>query len=103
MKNYNKLTVRWNKRERDFHISYPRRCDGHLASAVLFNKRMHPLFSQRKPGDPPWGFDPSFIEELESRGYDTKTLRFSVELRVKEPEKEKKVDEFNLRDYVGLE
>ena len=31
-------------------------------------------------------FEPSFIDELEQRGYDTKTLRFSVEKYNKEGE-----------------
>jgi len=79
--NRKKLLVRWSKKENDFFISYPSRPDGHLASNVLFSKRMYPKFGDRKPGEFPWDFDPSFIEELEKRGYDTKTLRLSVELK----------------------
>lgn len=75
--NRNKLVVFWSKREQDFLIRYPRSCDGSLAYGHFCAKRL-----RRAPGEtPPWDFDPSFVKELEARGYDTQTLRFSVERR----------------------
>lgn len=64
-----KLVVFWSKREQDFLIRFPTKPDGHLAHYV-FNCE-HP----RPNGE----WTPSFVAELERRGYDTKTLRFSVE------------------------
>lgn len=51
------LRATWSKRERDVIIHYPRKCDGHWLSGV---------------------FDKAFTDELEKRGYDVTTLRFSV-------------------------
>ncbi|HZG67765.1 MAG TPA: hypothetical protein VEZ12_13540 [Herpetosiphonaceae bacterium] len=51
-----KLTVRWSKRERDLMIDYPAKCDGALMASALDELR----------------------PELEARGYDITTLRFSV-------------------------
>lgn len=71
-----KLTMFWSKRERDFVYKYPSRPDGHL---------VHYVFSVGRWNDARRAVDLSFIQELEARGYDTKTLRFSVE-RKPEPE-----------------
>ena len=69
-----KLVVFWSKREKDFLIRYPRSCDGHFA-AYLFT-------AERPRGHgATLTFDKSAIADLEERGYDTKTLRFSVERR----------------------
>lgn len=59
------LTARWSKRERDVLYHYPRSCDGHL---------LHGAFG-RPMAD---GDGMSLIEELEKRGYDLTTLRFSI-------------------------
>lgn len=72
-----KLVVFWSKREQDFLIRFPRSADGHLAHHVLLSERMHVAPNQT----PPWDFDPSFVKELEARGYDTTTLRFEVTRR----------------------
>lgn len=68
------LKVVWSKRERDLLISYPSKPDGHLVHNVLNCKRCHPdmkgLFGVT--------WEPSFIDELEARGYDLTTLKFSI-------------------------
>ena len=67
------LVVFWNPRENDFTICYPRSSDGHYAHTVFCSERI--------AWRPVEGvvFDPPFVKELERRGYDLKTLRFSIE------------------------
>lgn len=60
-----KLTYKWSKRENDYLINYPRKCDGHL---------VHGFFAGYTNGK-------EFMEELEKRGYDLKTLKFEVKLK----------------------
>jgi hypothetical protein len=55
------LTMKWSKRERDVTISYPRSCDGHLMAGVLSGHNRDDL-----------------MKELDRRGYDLTTLRFSI-------------------------
>lgn len=50
------------------------RCDRALIINAFTSKRMYLNFSRNLPE-----FDPSLIEELEARGYDLDTLRFSIE------------------------
>lgn len=69
--NIKSLSVSHSKRRKDFELRGPRRCDMYLIHNALFNKRYN-LDN---------GFDPSLIDELESRGYDTKTLKFAVKLK----------------------
>lgn len=75
---YDGLRVRWSKREQDFLVSYPRKCDGGLAIGLFCNKQQRFDYATRQVV-----FDPSFVDELEARGYDTKTLQFSVKLRAR--------------------
>ena len=63
----NSLIVKWSKRERDLMIGGPRGCDRHLTHYAL-----NCVPGPTKPGDL------SFVDELEKRGYDITTLRFSV-------------------------
>lgn len=79
------LSVRWSDREEDFVIRYPRRPDGHLAYGIFCADRMrsNPGWKNRL-GESPWDFDPSFVKELEARGYDLTTLQFSVRLKKQE-------------------
>lgn len=62
MKAADKLRATWGKRQRDVMLHFPlgmqTRCDGHWLSGI-FNKE--------------------FTEELERRGYDVSTMKFSVE------------------------
>lgn len=50
------------------------RCDRSLVMNALCSERMHFDLSTTRPK-----FGPSLIDELEKRGYDLETLRFSIE------------------------
>lgn len=61
----------WSKREHDLMLCWPKsKCDGSL---------LHSYFS------PKWGPDwrpvADLIDELEKRGYDKNTFRFSIKLK----------------------
>ena len=77
--NNQQLVVFWSKREQDFLIRYPSSPDGHLACSIFTSERQRYDYEQREVV-----FDKSFVAELESRGYDTTTLRFSVKRRPRE-------------------
>lgn len=55
------LGVNWSKGENDWMITYPRRADLFLLHDILGSDKFK-----------------EFVKELDKRGYDTKTLRFSV-------------------------
>lgn len=79
-----KLVVKWSKREKDFMVYYPRKCDGALIQYKLFHRRL--LFNYMKfmDGDKsPYDEEDDFIKELERRGYDKTTLRFEIKLAPK--------------------
>ena len=71
-----RLSVRWNKKEDDHLVRYPSGPDGHLAAHIFFGDRVVPNY---EPDGPRVNFDPSFVKQLELRGYDLKTLRFQVD------------------------
>lgn len=68
-----KLSLIYDKRQKDFVVRYPNSRDGglvlyHLVSNIL----------RWKAGSP--GFETyNFIKDLEARGYDPTTLKFSIE------------------------
>jgi len=66
------LGVTWSKRENDWMIHYPRKCDGWLIHDVIRKDEFQDL-----------------VKELDKRGYDTETLRISI--------KKKRGDEENER------
>jgi hypothetical protein len=71
------LRAYWSKRENDLVFYHPtQKADGHLLYGVLACERQRHDWHTGKPV-----YDPSFVEELEKRGFDIKTLRFSVELK----------------------
>lgn len=70
------LTARWSKREKDLVIAYPNGPDGHLAYNVLCGPRAR-YDSSQNPAFPVV-YDKSFTDELERRGYDLTTLKFSI-------------------------
>jgi hypothetical protein len=82
--NHNKLVVFWSKRERDFLIRFPRSCDGHLAHYVFAGERQRITYGEEREREGPVVWDPSFVQDLEKRGYDTTTLRFEVTRRAVE-------------------
>lgn len=79
--NKRKLSLIWDKRQNDFIVKCPRRCDGalaiyHLVGDILrwdmekASKREFYCFERI-----------NFQEELEKRGYDLTTLKFSIKLK----------------------
>lgn len=81
----NVLSVRWSKRQNGFIINFPRSCDGSLICSVLLSDRLMyrlPVLSDKKY---PFNYEKENLkEELEKRGYDLTTLKFSIELKKKE-------------------
>lgn len=82
------LSARWNKRQKDILYWFPHKCDGGMLNHYLTGKRYNPCPLH---GAPKW--ENSLIEELEARGYDITTLKFSIQLKeeVDNLEKEDKV------------
>ena len=79
--NENKLSVIYDKRQKDFVVKYPRRCDGNLALNHLVSDTLEYRLPT-KDKDYPSNFEvTNFIKELDKRGYDTSTLKFSIELK----------------------
>lgn len=77
------LMVRWSKRENDLLFHHPGpKPDGHLLYAALCGDRWRPDWEEMRVGGV---HDPSFVKELEARGYDLTTLRFSVRLKPNAP------------------
>jgi hypothetical protein len=75
----NTLMARWSKKEDDVLFSFPRKVDGHLLSFYFGHLKPRQLLDS----DP----EPkTFFEELEARGYDLKTLRFSIKRKRVTPE-----------------
>ena len=78
--NVNKLSVIFDKRQQDFIFKYPRRCDGSLINNHICGGVLKHVMPPKKT--PPFNFDTfNLVKELDRRGYDTTTLRFSVELK----------------------
>ena len=68
-----RLSARWSKRECDILYSWGSgvsKADAALLHHTLTSKHHMPM-------DDTWA--PGFIEELEARGYDLTTLRFSID------------------------
>ena len=66
-----------NEGELDFLVLYGNdvpRCDRALVMNLFTSKNMNYDYKNMKPT-----FDDSFIDELKSRGYDTSTIKFSIE------------------------
>lgn len=77
----NILKVKWSKREKDFMVYYPRRCDGALIQHKLFCQQMLFDFDKLNTNQMPYRMEDNFIEELEKRGYDKTTLKFEIKLK----------------------
>lgn len=72
-----------NDGELDFMVLYGNdvpRCDRALVMNAFTSKRCHPDFKSQAGV----AFDDSFVVELENRGYDISTLRFSIERKAPE-------------------
>lgn len=73
------LSARWSKREKDLAFHWPAsKPDGHLLYNVFCGNRWRPDWEGMRVSG---AFDPSFVKELEARGYDITTLRFSVKAK----------------------
>lgn len=70
-KKFDSLKVKWSKKENDFLISFPRSCDGSLINDYLFNHQYWYDSRMKK----------SLKDELEERGYDLTTIKFSIKLK----------------------
>ena len=71
------LKVKWSKKEKDILFEYPRRCDGALlhyymgSDTPVYDPCLDKKYELRK----------SLFKELEERGYDLTTLKFSIKLK----------------------
>jgi len=61
------LGVCWSRKENDWMITYPRSCDGHFIHSDLLRSETFK----------------NLVEELQTRGYDIETIRFSVKRKAK--------------------
>lgn len=76
--NEKKLSIIYNKRQNDFVVKYPIPFDGALA----MNHICDDVLKYNINKDYPYCFDVfNFKKELEDRGYDLTTLKFSIELK----------------------
>lgn len=77
--NPNKLSAIYDKRQKDFVIRSPRRGDG----ALIYNNllRDQRIYTGMPDEDGKYYYMFDFLQELEKRGYDITTFRFSVELK----------------------
>ena len=71
------LKVRWSKKEKDILFEYPRRCDGALLHYYMGSDIPIHDFSFEKS----YELRKSLFKELEDRGYDLTTLKFSIKLK----------------------
>jgi len=92
-----KLLIKWSKKEKDFVVHYPAKCDGSFISELIKPwKMVHPTGLVDMDGSP-WersGYkkvsayvgalgsysllEMDWVKELDRRGYDTKTLKFEI-------------------------
>lgn len=88
-----KLQVKWNKKENDFVIHYPRKADGGFIHTYLLSKRLitsltsNQMDKQNKNyqfhDHASWNknislYNFNWIKDLEERGYDLTTLKFEI-------------------------
>ena len=104
MKNL-KLKIYWSEKEQDFIVSYPRKGDsGWIIDRILGDRKTIRIKSNVTKKDNPeltyysdisvrdstfdWSnrgvYDLNFIKELEDRGFDKKTLKFEVKIKLEE-------------------
>ena len=70
----------WSKKQKDFVVKYNRKCDGNLVLNHILGDILR--FDLMKYGKeiPYTSFN--FKDELEKRGYDLTTLKFSIDLKI---------------------
>jgi len=81
------LKVKWSKREKDFMIHYPRKCDGALMNYILGDML---IWGGIDGVDKGWLNYREFnlLKELDERGYDITTLKFEIKLKNEDNSKE---------------
>ena len=85
-KNKRILKVYWSKKENDFMIQYPRRCDGALIQSKLFTQNMifdlikYHTERSRDRHILPYVMEMDLIKEFVHRGYDKTTMKFEIRL-----------------------
>lgn len=79
--NERKLSVIYDNKQKDFVVKYPKSCDGALAIQHLVGDILRYKFPDDKTKYPFNWVSENFIQELEKRGYDITTLKFSIELK----------------------
>lgn len=55
------------------------KCDASLLHHVIGSPRLEACYGTDREKHGPYKFGPSLLEELEKRGYDLSTLKFSIE------------------------
>ena len=77
-----KLSLIYDKRQKDFVVKYPFRCDGNLVMNHIVGDILKWRIPNREKQEYPFNFDTNnFTKELDKRGYDITTLKFSIELK----------------------
>jgi hypothetical protein len=79
--NENKLSLIYDKRQKDFVVKYPRRCDGALILHNIINEQLLWDLEKALKRERFCFRSESLKDELERRGYDLTTLKFSIELK----------------------
>lgn len=78
------LSIKWSKKEKDLMIHYPRSCDGALIQyyicAEMCEFDFQKWINEKEHVNPTYKVF-SLKDELERRGYDITTLKFSIELK----------------------
>ena len=79
--NKNKLSLIYDNRQKDFVVKFPRKCDGGLLMSYILSEIPRYSIDKELKREFPYREWYSFKEDLEKRGYDLETLKFSVELK----------------------
>lgn len=63
-----------------------RKCDSNLMMSLFTSKRLRIAYGEeaKKLGSH-YAWDPSFVEELQARGYDISTIQFSIQRKANGP------------------
>lgn len=88
---YLTLKIQWNENEKDFMVYYPRKTDGLYVIDHVVGRRAQSKMKQIDMNLWPSEkflyqyegynfYEHDFIQEMKNRGYDTKTLKFSIKI-----------------------
>ena len=79
--NVKKLSLIYDKRVKDFVVKFPRKRDGSLALHHLLSDMPRYSIDKEIKKDFPYKDWYNFKNDLEKRGYDLTTLKFSIQLK----------------------